>query len=258
VILQGLMLGARSSSTRVNLTAGPTTVRTLRVAVFRHQLFPRVLLEGIRGVPSLGGWTEGERPPPEGRGTTELMVEAVELGVVAQAPAPAQDPGAALHPLAPAREELLGVRECQHPVLGVDLDLGFHHHLHPLSFSTGLKATPSKGQNAKYEILSSGHQLLKLGSSLPTSVLRSLKPTSLHSRAAQVFVLLTALRCGGQGRGGQEVVQQQHGSTLLDLLPSVRPTLFLFESLILFSSSQNNKKVALSIAHHHYKSSCWI
>merc|ERR1712037_337741 len=173
---------------------------------------------------------------PEGRGTTELTVE---LGVAqAQAPA-AQDPGAALHPLAPAREELLGVRECQHPVLGVDLDLDFHHHLHPLSFSTG-------------------HQLLKLGSSLPTSVLWSLKPTSLHSRAAQVFVLLTALRCGGQGRGGQEVVQQQHGSTLLDLLPSVRPTLFLFESLILFSSSQNNKKVALSIAHHHYKSSCWI
>ena len=33
-------------------------------------------------MPSLGGWTEGERPPPEGRGTTELMVEGVELGVV--------------------------------------------------------------------------------------------------------------------------------------------------------------------------------
>ena len=44
---------------------------------------------------------EEERPPPEGHGTTELMVEAVELGVVqAQVPAPAQDPGAALHPLA--------------------------------------------------------------------------------------------------------------------------------------------------------------
>ena len=44
---------------------------------------------------------EEERPPPEGHGTTELMVEAVELGVVqAQVPAQAQDLGAALHPLA--------------------------------------------------------------------------------------------------------------------------------------------------------------
>ena len=123
-------------------------------------------------------------------------MEAVELGVVAQAQAPAQDPGAALHPLDPAREELLGARECQHPVLGVDLDLDFHHHLHPLSFSTGLKATPSKGQNAKYEILSSGHQLLKLGSSLPTSVLRSLKPTSLHSGFLLIsppMLIMTAL-----------------------------------------------------------------
>ena len=59
----------------------------------------------------------------------------MELGV-----AQAQDPGAALHPLAPAREELLGVPECQHPVLGVDLVLDFHHLLHPLSSSTGLKA----------------------------------------------------------------------------------------------------------------------
>ena len=44
---------------------------------------------------------EEERPLPGGRGTTELMAEAVELGAVqAQAQAPAQDPGAALHPLA--------------------------------------------------------------------------------------------------------------------------------------------------------------
>ena len=46
---------------------------------------------------------EEERPPPEGHGTTELMVEAVELGVVQ---AQAQDPGAALRPPAPAREEM--------------------------------------------------------------------------------------------------------------------------------------------------------
>ena len=42
---------------------------------------------------------EEERPLPGGRGTTELMAEAVELGAV-QAQVPAQDPGAALHPLA--------------------------------------------------------------------------------------------------------------------------------------------------------------
>merc|ERR1712037_602359 len=156
---------------------------------------------------------------PEGRGTTELTVE---LGVAqAQAPA-AQDPGAALHPLAPAREELLGVPECQHPVLGVDLVLDFHHLLHPLSSSTG-------------------HQLRKLGSSLSPSALQSLKPRSLHSPAAQVFVQLTAPRCGGRGRRGQEVVLQQPGSTPLDLLPSVPLTFFpqlLFESLILFSNYQ--------------------
>ena len=44
---------------------------------------------------------EEELRPPGGHGTMELMVEAVELGAVqAQVPAPAQDPGAALHPLA--------------------------------------------------------------------------------------------------------------------------------------------------------------
>merc|ERR1712037_816345 len=89
---------------------------------------------------------------------------------------------------------------------------------------------------------STGHQLRKLGSSLPPSVLQSLKPRSLHSRAAQVFVQLTAVpRCGGQGRRGQEVVRQQPGSTPLDLLPSVPLTFFpqlLFESLILFSNYQ--------------------
>ena len=42
---------------------------------------------------------EEERPPPEGHGIMELMVEAVEHGVL-QAQAPAQDPGAAPHPLA--------------------------------------------------------------------------------------------------------------------------------------------------------------
>ena len=85
---------------------------------------------------------EEERLPPEDHGTTVLMVEAVELGVV-QAQAQAQDHGAALHPLAqeaPAREELLEVPECPHPVLEVDLDLDFHHRLHPLNSSTGLKA----------------------------------------------------------------------------------------------------------------------
>ena len=47
------------------------------------------------------------------------------------------------------------------------------------------------------------------------------------------------LRCGGQSRPGQGVVQQQHGSTPLELLPSVPQTLFLkfkLESLILFSN----------------------
>ena len=44
---------------------------------------------------------EEELRPPGGHGTTELMAEAVELGAVqAQAQAQAQDPGAALHPLA--------------------------------------------------------------------------------------------------------------------------------------------------------------
>merc|ERR1712032_1371865 len=87
--------------------------------------------------------------------------------------------------------------------------------------------------------LCSGHQPQKLGSSLPTLALRSLKLSSPHSLAAQASVLLTLLRSGGQNRPGQEVVQQQHGSTPLGLLPSVPRTLFLkfkFESLILFSN----------------------
>ena len=66
VIRQDLMLGAKSSSTRslpisfhtscrVKLMAAPTIVRTLKVAVFRRQPFPLVLLEEIRGAPSLVG-----------------------------------------------------------------------------------------------------------------------------------------------------------------------------------------------------------
>ena len=76
---------------------------------------------------------EEERPPHEGHGTMELMVEAAVLGV-APAQVPVQD---LLVEEALAREGLQGVPGYQHPASEADLVLDFHHHLHLLNSSTG-------------------------------------------------------------------------------------------------------------------------